>query len=585
MATEPSSRLSSSLVHGPTSTPLWHKTIGTILQEQSQIYGNKTAVVVPWQNVRYTFHDLRIRSATIAKALLASGVKNGDRVAIMAGNRIEYIDVLLAAARIGCPLVVVNNTYTELELISALQRISPKAIFIAQNIGSRPLSGCLSELQTNVEVGKLKSLVLAVVLGPKQDMNLSKPFLFYEELSHLRQFVQSSELQRAEVLVQDDDVVNVQFTSGTTGTPKAAMLTHRNIVNNGHLVGSRMNLTPKDIVCCPPPLFHCFGLVMGFLAAFTHGSSIVFPADQFDASRTYDAIIEERCTALLGVPTMLNGLLSVLPSKRSKINTVRIALAAGSMVPVPLLDRIDKDMGIGSVLIAYGMTETSPVTFMMSVDDTKKGAKKGLGTVMPHTSAKIVDAQGRLLPRGSKGELCTSGYALMKGYFANEASTNEVMRRDKDGTLWMHTGDECVIDEQGYCEITGRIKDIIIRGGENIFPGEIEEHLLRLPSICEASVVGLSDEKYGEVVSCFLRVSSGEQRPGDEQVKSWVGAKLGRHKIPAWIFWVGDEVGCVAIDYPKTGSGKHQKHLLRNLGEKTLRDKNLHKSQIERARL
>jgi acyl-CoA synthetase (AMP-forming)/AMP-acid ligase II len=341
---------------------------------------------------------------------------------------------------------------------------------------------------------------------------------------------------------------------------------------------------------------------MGFLAAFTNGSSIVFPADQFDASLTYDAIVAERCTALLGVPTMFIAMLSVLPTKRYKINTIRTGLAAGSMVPAPLLERVDKELGVSGVLIAYGMTETSPVSFMMGIDDPKERLQKGLGTVMPHTSAKIVVAQGRILPRGSRGELCTSGYALMKGYLDNEAGTNEVMRRDKSGILWMHTGDECVIDDEGYCEITGRIKDLIIRGkptlvlindsrtlltiagGENIFPAEIEEHLLRHPSVIEASVVGLSDEKYGEVVSCFLRVSDGKQKPSVEDMKAWVSANLGRHKVPAWVFWVGDGSECVAVDYPKTGSGKHQKHLLRDLGEKILR-KEVKQSRVERAKL
>ncbi|CAN9354845.1 unnamed protein product [Alternaria alternata] len=324
---------------------------------------------------------------------------------------------------------------------------------------------------------------------------------------------------------------------------------------------------------------------MGFLASFTHGASIVFPADQFDASLTYDAIVAERCTALLGVPTMFIAMLSVLPAKRQKITSIRTGLAAGSMVPAPLLERLKKEMGVCGILVAYGMTETSPVTFMMGLDDSQKHLNKGLGIVMPHTSAKIVDGQGRILPRGSRGELCTSGFALMKGYFANEAGTNEIMRRDEEGVLWMHTGDECIITQQGYCEITGRIKDIIIRGGENIFPAEIEEQLLRHPSISEASVVGLSDEKYGEIVSCFLRVSGGEQKVRDEDVRAWVGAKLGRQKVPARVFWVGDEAGCVAVDFPKTGSGKHQKHLLKDLGESVLKREKMQDLRVERAKL
>jgi acyl-CoA synthetase (AMP-forming)/AMP-acid ligase II len=342
-----------------------------------------------------------------------------------------------------------------------------------------------------------------------------------------------------------------------------------------------MKLTKQDVICCPPPLFHCFGLVMGFLAALTHGSSIVFPSDSFDAGMTLETIVNERCTVLLGVPTMFIAELEVLKSKPYRIDSLRTGLAAGSLVPLSLRKRLETEMGLNGILVAYGMTETSPVTFMMSIEDPPDRLVTGLGKVMPHTSAKVVDRDGRILPRGSKGELCTSGYPLMKGYLENEKDTREAMKKDEDGVVWMHTGDECVFDDSGYCEITGRIKDMIIRGscsritsiriidlhigGENIFPGEIEERLLAHPAICEACVVGLQDRKYGEMVSTFLRAVKYTNRPSDKTIRKWVGEKLGRHKIPKQIFWIGDPG--VGKDFPTTGSGKHQKHILRQVGE------------------
>ncbi|KAK0647595.1 putative acyl-CoA synthetase YngI [Lasiodiplodia hormozganensis] len=496
-----------SLVHGRTDEPLWEKTLADLVNEQEEKFGGKTAVRVPWQNVELTYSDLAKRSLAVARGLLAHGLMPGDYVGIFAGNRYEYIEAFLGATCIGCPVVVLNNTYTPQELARSLMQTC------------------------------------------------------------------------------------------TTGTPKAAMLTHRNILNNAHLVGARLGLTPSSTICCPPPLFHCFGLVMGFLAALAHGAAIVFPADAFDAGATVAAVARERCDVLLGVPTMLLAVLEEAGSSRSRkegggggggggedaktttTTTVRTVLAAGSLVAAPLMERLRREMGVRDVLVAYGMTETSPVSFMTarrgdrgSVEEEEEEEEEGkrggggLGMVMPHTSAKVVDGKGRVVPRGVRGELCTSGYLLMKGYLGNENATREVMERDESGRVWMRTGDECVIDESGACSITGRIKDIIIRGGENIFPAEIEERLAAHPLVAEACVVGVKDEKYGEVVGCFLRAAGGGERPDDANLQSWVKEALGRHKSPQWIFWIGDSG--VGPDYPKTGSGKHQKHILRALANK-----------------
>lgn len=347
-----------------------------------------------------------------------------------------------------------------------------------------------------------------------------------------------------------------------------------------------MQLTPSDIICCPPPLFHCFGLVLGFLASFTHGSSIVFPSDFFDVHKVVHAIISENATVLLGVPTMYVSELEVFSKIGQRPRHLRTGLASGSAVSQGLMNELREKMGVQKMLIAYGMTETSPVTFITSLEDGDEKGTKTVGRVVPHTSAKVVGKNGEILGRGERGELCTSGFALQKGYWRNEEKTKEVMMADRDGVLWMHTGDEALIDEDGYAHITGRIKDLIIRGefrhserglgmltmlkgGENIFPREIEERLMSHPSISEASAIGIKDERYGEVVGCFLKAAEGCPKVTDYEVKQWVGEKLGRHKIPQYTFWIGDQD--VGSDFPKTGSGKHQKHIMRDLANRLVR--------------
>jgi acyl-CoA synthetase (AMP-forming)/AMP-acid ligase II len=356
-----------------------------------------------------------------------------------------------------------------------------------------------------------------------------------------------------------------------------------------------MSLTSEDIICCPPPLFHCFGLVMGFLDAFTRGCAIVFPSQQFDAGLVVDAVDAERCTVILGVPTMFGAELDALARKGRRLTSLTRALASGAPVPASMVKRLNEEMGIQSVLICYGMTETSPVTFATTVDDPYERRLTTVGRVLPHTKAKVVDLDGNVVPCGVQGEICTSGYALQRGYLKNVVKTDEVMRRDSEGRLWMHTGDKGVIDSEGYCRITGRIKDMIIRGklhpqcrrdrqlttarlgGENIAPAEIEERLLSHESIVEAAVVGAPDPKYGEKVVAFVKQAEGASRPCDADVVAWVRQALARHKSPAHTLWIGDDG--VGDDFPKTASGKHQKHILRDIAVALLRP------SVERARL
>lgn len=331
-----------------------------------------------------------------------------------------------------------------------------------------------------------------------------------------------------------------------------------------------MRLTPSDTLCCPPPLFHCFGLVLGLLACATHGARIVYPAEVFDARATARALQDEHCTALHGVPAMFDSLLDVLPPD-FKSTTLRTGIVAGAPVPRPLMEKLVGILGMTEFTSSYGLTEASPTCFNAFTDDAITRRLTTVGTLMPHASAKIVDRDGNILPMGTKGELCIAGYQLQAGYWNNSAKTAESMSRDAAGVLWLHTGDEAVFDAEGYCSITGRFKDIIIRGGENIYPLEIEERLISHPSISRAVVVGLKDKHYGEVVGAFLEVRSGREVPGDDEVREWVRARLGRHKVPAHVFWLGR--GGVPAEVPLTGSGKVRKFEMGALGDKLLSER------------
>ncbi|KAJ4152141.1 hypothetical protein NW765_017650 [Fusarium oxysporum] len=562
-----------SLVQGLSSPPLWNKTLGQLISEQAKQRGSRTALIVPWQNVRLTYNDLAHRSALAAKAMLDMGLSHGDPVGIFAGNCYPYIELFLAAARVGCPFVVFNTTASPSELSSVVSRSECKVLFISSKIGSGSTSAHVDEVAgRTLEGGLLKWLVL---LGSTARRPVQKSIDCQSYAEFLNRgtsiFMNDARLRGAEAKVRPSDVLNLQFTSGTTGAPKAAMLTHNNLINNGRYVGLAMRLTEQDIICCPPPLFHCFGLVMGFLSPFTHGSAIVFPSDRFSARLTLDAVVSEKATALLGVPTMFVAELEDLELAPRKITTIRTGLIAGSPVSPSIMKRLRAKMNLHGMLIAYGMTETSPVTFITSLDGPDDRMLYSLGRVLPHTAAKIVDNAGKLVPLGARGEICTSGFALQKGYFRDHAKTQEVMQQDENSVLWKHTGDEGFLDEDGYGYITGRIKDLIIRGGENISPSEIEIQLLHHPAVGEACVVGVKDERHGEVVAAFLQVAPHAKKVSHQEIEAWVLKSLGRIKVPAFIVWLGHDG--VVDELPKTGSGKYQKHLIRKLGDQLVSDK------------
>lgn len=369
-----------------------------------------------------------------------------------------------------------------------------------------------------------------------------------------------------------------------------------NIINNGRYLGRAMQLTEEDVLCCPPPLFHAFGLVIGFLTSFCHGTKIVFPAPTFDAGAAVDALVQEKTTALLGVPSMLLAMLEELQKRPQRIDTVRTGVCGGSQVSPVLIRRLQQEMGLPHMLSAYGMTETGPVTFITSIEDTRNNILGTVGKVLPHFAAKVVDGEDNIVPCGTRGHICTSGYGLQRGYWRDEAQTAQAMRKDADGVVWMYTGDEGFIDQAAHLHITGRIKDIIIRGrpslssirtsspysltvcltpfvgGENISPIEIEDRLLEHPSVKESCVVGLEDSLYGEVVSCFLGGAEG-MRPADQEIRAWVTAEMDHTKAPRYIFWLGESD--VGEELPKTGSGKYQKHLIRAKGNALVKSRNV----------
>ncbi|KAL1887170.1 hypothetical protein Sste5346_010381 [Sporothrix stenoceras] len=577
---------SSSLVSSPTPTPtaaasvpsivrgtrvvqLIETPLSSLVEDCAYRFGNRTAVCVPWQNINLSYRTLAERSRMMAKLLLGAGLKYGNIIGIMAGNRYEYIETFLAGGRIGCPVVLMNNMFSPSELEHAMGRVNVSVLVIASNIGPRNM-----EEHIKCALSRPDGPRHVVVLGDDKNWGSDRACHYDSFFADANAKATDMELAAAESRVVVNDILNLQFTSGTTGRPKAACLTHRNILNDAMFVGAAMKLTPVDVVSCPPPLFHCFGLVMGFLASFYHGSSIVLPSDTFNAEKTIESVLRERVTALLGVPTMFFAQLELLDKQKGRFapfTTVRTGLAAGAQVPAQLMNIILKRMNIPSLLIAYGMTETSPVTFITAIEDTEEKRFNTIGRVLPHTDAKVVNSRGRILPIGQRGEICTAGFPLQRGYWHDEEKTRDVMHEDEHGVRWMHTGDEGYLDADGYGYVTGRIKDLIIRGGENISPSEIEGRLLEHPLIGESCVVGLEDKKYGEAVACFLKASDETQgcRPSDVELRSWVSKTLGRHKEPKHVFWVGDEG--VGNDLIKTASGKYQKHLIRALGNGLLK--------------
>ncbi|PSN73357.1 acetyl-CoA synthetase-like protein [Corynespora cassiicola Philippines] len=551
-----------SIVAGPLNPPLLQITLSQLLAQQASKYPDNECVVIPWTGARWTYQRLWEESNLLARALLKHGVRPRDRVGIMSGNCEKYIAVFFACVRLGAICVTLNNTYTPTEAELALKKTRCKVLFTTPYVGrfdNGPLLKRLQNEDLSAELPDLKTVCL--IRGGDH------PFIKYEEMLTEADSIPDHLLDLFDGIISPYDVANLQFTSGSTGNPKAAMLTHHNLINNSRFIGDRMKLDSTDTLCCPPPLFHCFGLTLGLLACITHGSKIVYPAESFDPVATLHAISDERCTALHGVPAMMESIIS-LPRPENWTSELRTGIVAGSPVPRWLMERMVNELGMTDFTSSYGLTEASPTVFNAHTTDSLHARLTTVGTVLPHARVKIVDRDDKVLPIGVRGELCVSGYQVCRGYWENEEKTNEVLIRDDQGELWLHTGDEAVLDVDGYCTITGRFKDIIIRGGENIYPLEIEERLVQHKAIDRAIVVGVSHPRYVEVPAAFLQLAEdAEKKPDLEEVKAWVRQVLGRHKAPMHVFWLGDD--CES-EVPLTGSGKIKKFVMKGWAEKIL---------------
>ncbi|KAI5817712.1 acyl-CoA synthetase/AMP-acid ligase-like protein II [Pyronema omphalodes] len=577
--------LTMSRADGSKEPPLLRQTVSSHLTETVKLHGDRTAVVSRHQKHRLTYRALDEESTILAQGLLRQGVRKGDRVAVSLGNNIEFALATYALFKLGAILVPLNPSFNITQVISALTHLDASHLVVSLETNlprAAPRSNIplITQLLETNAAPSLRKIITVDNSSGRIDPNslgASTVIKGLETVKYRDVYDDGrnriNPLQRPGEKLDPEDIVNIQFTSGTTSAPKAACLTHLGILNNGLSIGDRMLLTPEDSVCCPPPLFHCFGAVLGFLACTTHASAIVFPAECFDPVATLKAVQEEQCTALHGVPTMFTAALELLehPKETAQVemwgfDKLRTGIAAGSPVPPELMKKLHRVLNLTELTICYGMTETSPVSFMTTTDDPMEKRLDSVGRLLPHVSAKIVnpDPPHEILPIGEKGELAVAGYNLQKGYWNDPAKEAEVMKKDEDGVVWMHTGDEAMMDPEGYIKITGRLKDLIIRGGENIHPLEIENCLLTHPDILEASVVGLKDEKYGEIVGAFIRPIEGKTVDPDD-IKSWVRTKLSNHLVPKHVIPMTGH-------YPKTASGKIQKFRLREMGERWLKE-------------
>jgi fatty-acyl-CoA synthase len=550
-----------SFVSGTSDRPLLHRTIDAVLKAAVADGADRLAFVMSHQRLRYTFAEFDAEVERVARGLLSCGLRPGERVGIWSPNCAEWVLTMFAAARARLILVNINPSYRTSELAFALRHVGCRALVFAPRFKSSDYAAMLNALipeLTHAAPGRLDSagvpeLRLLVQIG-------SDPIagaMSFEALVQAGRDCDPALLASIAERADADEVFNLQFTSGTTGTPKGATLTHFNIVNNGFFVGEAMRLTFTDRVCIPVPLYHCFGMVLGVLAAMTHGAASVFPCDAFEPLAVLQCVEQERCTALHGVPTMFIAELDHPRFREFDLTSLRTGIMAGSPCPIAVMRRVVAEMHMPEVTICYGMTETSPVSFQSGVDDPLERRVSTVGRVHPHVQVKIVDPDGRVTPLGTAGELLTRGYSVMRGYWSEPERTREAI----DPAGWMHTGDLAVIDSQGYCNIVGRVKDMIIRGGENVYPREIEEFLYRHPKVLDVAVVGVPDRKYGEEVCAVIRLRDGVTADCEEIIDFCRG-QIAHYKVPRYVRFVPE--------FPMTVTGKVQKYLIREQVQKDL---------------
>ncbi|HEX3881946.1 MAG TPA: AMP-binding protein [Stellaceae bacterium] len=549
-----------SYVHGASETPLIGETIGVHFDRIAARFPDRDALIVRHQQIRWTYAELKAQVDAIAAGLLALGLEPGQRVGIWSPNNAEWVLAQFATAKAGLILVNINPAYRLAELEYALNKSGCVALITASRFKTSDYLGMLRELAPelahaapgNLHAAKLPELRLVIAIGSDNEPGM----LAFPALAGLGGDAERQRLVALAETLQFDDPINIQFTSGTTGFPKGATLTHHNILNNGFFIARAMKFSEADRLCIPVPLYHCFGMVLGNLACVTHGAAMVYPSEAFDPLAALEAVEAERCTALHGVPTMFIAEMDHPDFARFDLSSLRTGIMAGSPCPIEVMKRAVASMHLDQITIAYGMTETSPVSFQSSTDDPLERRVSTVGRIQPHVEAKIVDTEGRVVPRGMAGEFLTRGYCVMLGYWDDPERTAESI----DAAGWMHTGDLATIDDEGYCNIVGRIKDMVIRGGENVYPREIEEFLYRHPKIQDVQVIGVPDPRYGEELCAWVRLRDGETAT-TEEIRAFCQGQIAHYKIPRYVKFVDQ--------FPMTVTGKVQKFLMR---EETIRE-------------
>jgi fatty-acyl-CoA synthase len=542
-------------VAGATEPPLLEHTIGQALDAAAARWGDVEALVSVHQGVRWTYAELKARAEAFAAGLLALGMGPGERIGVWSPNKAEWALTQFAAAKAGLILVTINPAYRLSEVEFTLNKVGVKALVVAERFKTSEYVAMIEALAPEIAASqpgdlagaRLPSLKTVIKIGGEP-----RPGWFdFDDIAPRATPESRAALTRIEAERTPGEAINIQFTSGTTGQPKGATLSHRNILNNGYFTARAIGLKAGDRLCIPVPLYHCFGMVMGNLGCLTHGATMVYPSDGFDPAATLDAIETERCTGLYGVPTMFIAELACPDFARRDLSSLRTGTMAGSPCPVEVMRQVIDRMHMSDVTIAYGMTETSPVSFQTGDSDPLERRVSTVGRVLPHLECKVVSEDGATVTRGATGELCTRGYSVMLGYWDEPEKTAEAI--DADG--WMHTGDLAVIDAEGYGNIVGRIKDMVIRGGENVYPREVEEFLYHHPKVEDVTVVGVPDAKFGEELCAWIRLKPG-QAASEAEITDFCRGQIAHYKVPRYIRFVDA--------FPMTVTGKIQKFVIRD---------------------
>jgi len=546
--------LTQSYVHGASATPLIGETIGANLERMTAQGPDRPALAARHQGVRWTYGELNRRADDLAAGLRALGLAPGERIGVWSPNNSEWVLAQFATAKAGLILVNINPAYRSHEAEYALNKVGCKALILSPGFKSNDYFASLRALAPEIDAAtsgalsapRLPHLKTVIRLGRERTAGM----LNFADVAAPASQAELADLAALGETLQFDDPINIQFTSGTTGLPKGATLTHHNILNNGYFIGEAMRLTPADRLCIPVPYYHCFGMVLGNLACVTHGACMVSPSEGFDPLAALEAVEAERCTGLHGVPTMFIAMLDHPEFARFDLTSLRTGIMAGSPCPVEVMRRVVDQMHMSEVTIAYGMTETSPVSFQSAWDDPLDRRVSTVGRIQPHIEVKIVDREGRVAPPGATGELLTRGYSVMRGYWGDPAATAAAI----DAARFMHTGDLATIDAEGYCNIVGRLKDMVIRGGENIYPREIEEFLYRHPAIADVQVFGVPDRRYGEELCAWIKLRDGAGLT-EADVVAFCRASIAHYKAPKYVRFVQE--------FPMTVTGKVQKYQMR----------------------